>query len=63
MFGNEPDALERGTRAVCLWRQLGNQTAAERGFKSLHAAWGRKHKLDPVALCDQVRPIVVPPTP
>ncbi len=60
-YAAEQDARERMTRAVCTWRQLGLADDAERGYQFLHATWGRKHKLDPATLCDQVRPIVVPP--
>lgn len=60
-YPREGDALERMTRAVCTWRQLGRVDEAERGFLYLRATWGAKRKLDADTLCDQVRPIVVPP--
>ena len=62
-YPKEPDALDRMTRAVCTWRQLGIADEAERGFKFLQTVYGAKRKLDSATLCDQVRPIVVPPKP
>src|SRR5262249_46799714 len=62
-YAGEKDAADRMTRAVCTWRQLGMAEDADRGFKYLRATWGKKRTLDSATLCDQVRPIVVPPPP
>ena len=59
---NAADARERLIRAVCIWRQLGDVSAADRGFKQL-GAMRRQPKPRSATLCATVTPIVVPPSP
>jgi len=61
-FGAQKDAPERLIRAICTWRQLGDDERAGRGFQQLRRWWKKYSTADPVTLCASVRPIV-PPSP
>ncbi|HEX4454030.1 MAG TPA: hypothetical protein VH143_24370 [Kofleriaceae bacterium] len=55
-YANDPDSNDRLQRALCIRRQLGDVTNANRDAD----AWKRATKRDPNLACDGLRPIAMP---